>query len=177
MLYLYIKALHIIFIVTWFAGLFYVVRLFIYFVEANDRPVTEKSVLQSQYNVMISRLWSIITVPSMVLTVVLGSYLMIVSSYYHQTWMLVKLGLVIFLLTYHFLCGLIKKQLSKGVVKYTSNQMRAWNEVATLLLFSIIFMVELKDSLNMLAGVLGLLVLAVLLMLGIRFYKKYRERR
>ena len=67
-MFLYIKALHIIFIVTWFSGLFYIVRLFIYNTEAGQKAEPEKSILQRQFSIMIKRLWLGITWPSAVLT-------------------------------------------------------------------------------------------------------------
>ena len=70
--YDFIKALHLIFMVSWFAGLFYMVRLFIYFREASDKTEPEKEILQKQFILMMQRLWWIITTPAMVLTVVFG---------------------------------------------------------------------------------------------------------
>ena len=74
-MYLYIKALHIIFIVTWFSGLFYIVRLFIYNTEAKEKTEPEKSILQKQFSTMINRLWLGITWPSAVLTFIFGGWI------------------------------------------------------------------------------------------------------
>ena len=70
-----IKALHIIFVVTWFAGLFYIVRLFIYQREAQDKPERERAVLTEQFKLMSKRLWLGITWPSAIITSILGPWL------------------------------------------------------------------------------------------------------
>ena len=75
-LFKYVLSLHIIFIVTWFAGLFYIVRLFIYHTEAEAKPEPEKSILQNQYKIMEKRLWYGITWPSLVLTLIFGPWTM-----------------------------------------------------------------------------------------------------
>src|ERR1035441_1745460 len=70
--FLYLKATHIVFVVTWFAGLFYIPRLFIYHTEAQEKPEPEKTILSNQFKIMTKRLWYGITWPSMVLTYILG---------------------------------------------------------------------------------------------------------
>ena len=177
MFYPYIKSIHIIFVVTWFAGLFYLVRLFIYHREAQDKEEPEKNILTRQYEIMEGRLWSIITMPSMLLATAAGLYLMFVNQFYSQPWMMVKLGFVVGLLAYHFSCGYLLKQMKAGVFRYTGQQLRLWNEVATLFLFAIVFQVVLRSALDWLWGLLGLLVLSILLMMGVRIYKIQREKR
>ena len=92
-----IKALHIIFVVNWFAGLFYIVRLFIYFVEAAEKDDMERNILQNQYKLMQKRLWYIITWPSAVIVIITGLYLAHKLNYWLQPWMQLKLGMVFFL--------------------------------------------------------------------------------
>ena len=92
-MYLYIKALHIIFIVTWFSGMFYLVRLFIYNREANEKPEPDKTILQQQFSIMIKRLWTGIAWPSAVLTLVFGSWLLYLYPAM-STWLWIKLGFV-----------------------------------------------------------------------------------
>ena len=75
-MYEYVKALHIIFIVTWFSGMFYIVRLFIYNTEAAIKSEPEKSILNKQFSIMIKRLWFGITWPSAVLTLLFGSWML-----------------------------------------------------------------------------------------------------
>ena len=104
---LYLKALHLIFIVTWFAGLFYIVRLFIYHAEAESKEEHERSVLQGQYKIMEKRLWYGITWPSMVLALVFGLWLAEVNNLWFSPWFQAKLVLVLLLLLYHLECGRI----------------------------------------------------------------------
>ena len=83
-MYIYLKALHIIFIVTWFAGMFYIVRLFIYNTEAAGKAEPERGILQGQFSVMIRRLWFGITWPSAILTLILGPVVML-SGGWHKS--------------------------------------------------------------------------------------------
>ena len=172
---LYIKALHIIFVVTWFAGLFYIVRLFIYHTEANDYEEPQKSILQNQYKLMEKRLWFGITWPSMVLTLIFGSLLVWYNMYLlSQSFFLVKLFFVFGLILYHLRCHAIFKQLQNNHVVSTSLKLRIWNEVATVLLVAIVFLIVLKSSAGLINGLLGLLVFTAILMLAIKLYKKKR---
>ncbi|PRY55059.1 putative membrane protein [Arcticibacter pallidicorallinus] len=178
MLYLYVKAIHIIFVICWMAGLFYIVRLFIYHVEANDKSEVERNILHPQYELMESRLWNVITTPAMVLSVLAGAYMFYLNPYLlEMNWMWVKIGFVIGLLVYHFICQRMIHQLRKGIFKWTSMQLRMWNEVATLLLFAIVFVVILKSALNWIYGLVGLFLIMILLMIGIKAYKRYRLRK
>lgn len=174
---LYIKALHIIFMVSWFAGLFYMVRLFIYFVEASDQEEPKKSILQEQFDVMQKKLWWIITTPAMILTVVFGTIMIVDQPTYYlsQPWMHMKLGFVGLLLIYHFYSQKMMKQCQRRTIRWTSGKLRIWNEVATLLLVAIVFLVSMKNSLNWMYGTLGFFGVAILLMIGIQFYKKMRK--
>jgi putative membrane protein len=172
----YIKALHIIFVVTWFAGLFYIVRLFIYQTEALEKPEPEKSILSKQLAIMAKRLWLGITWPSALLTLVFGLWILsLMPGYLSQGFMHLKLGFVFLLYIYHFLCQILYRQLQKGEARYSSNQLRIWNEVATLFLVAIVFLIVLKNSLDMVYGLLGLIAFSILLMLAIRIYKRIRE--
>ena len=172
-----IRTLHIIFVVTWFAGLFYIVRLFIYHVEAADKPSPEREILEAQFKVMEKRLWYGITWPSAVLTSVFGFWLVYIFNYWLQPWMLLKFGLVAGLFFYHLLCGRLYRQLRRGIIKYTSLQLRMWNEVATLFLVAVVFVVEYKNLDSWLWGLFGLVMLAGVFFIGVRFYKKVRERK
>lgn len=172
----YLLALHIIFVVTWFAGLFYLVRLFVYNREAEDLPEPRRSILQGQYRIMIKRLWLGITWPSAILTLILGSSL-IYSLGTVPTWLWIKLGFVLFLYVYHFSLQGIYRQQMKGIFRYTSAQLRIWNEVATIFLVAIVFLAVLKNTLDFLWGLLGLVVFTGALMGAIRIYKRIRERK
>jgi len=175
--YNYIKSLHLIFVVTWFAGLFYIPRLFIYHIEASEKASPEKEILTKQLKLMTKRLWYIITWPSAVLCTLFAIWLLILMpGWLQQPWMHVKLAFVLLLFFYHGRNHLIFKQLQRDEVKYTSRYMRIWNEVATLVLFAVVFLVVLKSAINWIFGVVGILVLGILLMLGIRLYKRIREK-
>ena len=175
--YDFIKALHLIFMVSWFAGLFYMVRLFIYFREASDKPSPEKEILQKQFVIMMQRLWWIITTPAMVLTVAFGVWMLALNPAYllKAPWMHLKLGFVLLLLIYHFYSQKLLRNAEAGLIKWSSNQLRIWNEVATLLLVIIVFLVVLKNHLNWISGTLGFFGVGVALMLGIKLYKKLRK--
>ena len=174
----YVLALHIIFIVCWFAGLFYIVRLFIYQVEANQKTEVEKNILIPQYQLMQKRLWFGITWPSAILTLIFGIWLLSYnfSFYLSQPWMHVKLTFVGCLYIYHFRCHAIFTQLKTNSYKGTSLRLRIFNEIATVLLFAIVFLVTVKSSGSFVWGLLGLIILSALIMGGIFIYKKQREK-
>lgn len=174
--YLYVKSIHIIFVVSWMAGLFYGVRLFIYHTEANDKPEPDRGILTKQFAIIEKRLWYIIATPAMLLTVLSGLYMMIDMQWQKQPWMLVKLGFVIGLLAYHFACQKIMNQLASGVYKWSSTQLRIWNEVATIFLVAIVFTVILKSAVNWVFGLIGLILFAVIIMSAVKVYKYYRTK-
>ena len=177
MSYPVLKALHIIFMVSWFAGLFYIVRLFIYHTEAQEKSESEKNILSNQFKIMERKLWWIITTPAMVLTVVFGITLLIINPFLlEQGWMHLKLTFVVLLLIYHFICQKTMIQLAKNKSKWSSNQLRLWNELATLLLVIIVFLVVLKNSLNWIYATVGFFAVAVALMLAVRIYKRLRKK-
>ncbi len=173
---LYLKAIHIIFIVTWFAGLFYMPRLLIYLVEAQSKNEPEKNILTKQLSLMASRLWYIITWPSAVITLCIGVSLLINQpEWLMYGFMHVKLGLVFLLYLYHGSLHFVFKQQQKGKFNYSSQNLRIWNEVGTLFLIAIVFLIVLKDTLSMLWGILGLVILMIVMLIAIRIYKKFRK--
>jgi putative membrane protein len=175
---LYLKAVHIVFIVTWFAGLFYMPRLLVYIIESHQKPEPEKSILLKQLNMMASRLWFGITWPSAVVTLFLGTSLIINQpQWLQQGFMHLKLTLVFFLYCYHFSLQFLFSQLRKGVVRYSSQQLRLWNEVATLFLVSIVFIIVLKDALSIVWGLAGLGLVTILILTGMGLYKRYRKNK
>lgn len=177
-IHLYLKALHIVFVVTWFAGLFYIVRLFIYHTEAEAKPEPEKSILQNQYKIMSKRLWFGITWPSMILTLILGGWMLWeTSAFLYQAYFVLKLCFVGGLILYHIQCHVIYKQLQQDIMKYTSFKLRLWNELATLFLVAIVFLIVLKSNSGFIWGMLGLIVFAVTLMLAVKIYKNSREKK
>ncbi|MFN2438571.1 MAG: CopD family protein [Chitinophagaceae bacterium] len=172
-MYLYLKALHIIFIVTWFAGLFYVVRLFIYNTEAAEKIEPERSILQKQFAIMIKRLWLRITWPSAIITAIVGP---IVWYQLNATprWLIIKLFFVAGLYIYHFTLHALYKQQAKNIFKYSSQQLRVWNEVATIFLLAIVMLATVKQSLSVVWGLVGLVTFIVILMSAIKIYKASR---
>lgn len=175
--YNYIKSLHLIFVITWFAGLFYIPRLFIYQIEAHHKRSPEKEILGEQFKIMAKRLWFIITWPSAILAILFGIWLLLLQPVWlEQGWMHIKLLFVLILLLYHLKTHQMFNQLQRDSVRYTSNFMRIWNEVSTIILFSVVFLAIMKNSINWIFGLLGIVVLAILLMLGIRLYKRIREK-
>ena len=175
--YNYIKSLHLIFVITWFAGLFYIVRLFVYQIEASKKESPEKEILQKQYKIMTYRLWYIITWPSAVLAGIFAFTLLYLNpAFLEMPWMHVKLGFVFALYLYHWKCQIIFNELQKDEVKYSNTWMRLWNEGATIILFAVVFLVILKNAVNWIYGVVGIFLFSVLIMLGFKFYKKIRER-
>jgi len=175
MVYLYLKAIHIIFVVSWMAGLFYIVRLFIYHVEANDRPEAEKLTLQRQFEIMQHKLWYIITTPAMAISVLAGIAMIWVNpALLSMNWMLVKLAFVLGLLIYHFLCQNIMNKLKIGIFNWSSTQLRLWNELATIFLVAIVFTVILKSAVDWIYGLTGLVVFSAVIMSAVKIYKYYR---
>lgn len=176
--YLYLKALHIIFIVTWFAGLFYIVRLFIYQTEAYEKDEPERTILSKQLALMAKRLWLGITWPSAILTLIFGGLLIWNQpGWLQMPFMHIKLTFVFFLYLYHFSCQHIYKKLQNRIIKYSSNQLRIWNEVATIILVSVVFLIVLKNKLDWIWGVVGIVLFSILLMLAIKIYKKFRSNK
>lgn len=182
-MYLYWKALHIIFIVTWFAGLFYFPRLFIYNTEANDKPNETREALQLQFGIMMKRLWYGITWPSAVLTLIFGLIVLFQSGWAKLLlepagqWMLIKLVFVFLLYIYHLSLHVIFKQQMRGVFRYSSQQLRIWNEVATVFLIAIVMLVVVRENISVVWGIVGLILFIAVLMGAVKVYKILREQR
>ena|ERR1700744_5201917 len=175
--YNYILSIHIIFVVCWMAGLFYIVRLFIYHTEAQDKPEPDKTILSKQFEVMERKLWYIIAVPSMFIVLAAGiTMVCLFPAWLKQPWLQIKLCFVVGLCVYHHKCEILMKQMTKGVFKWKSTRLRVWNEVATLFLFAIVFLAVLKSAINWIYGVLGLVSLAIILMIAIKLYKRARMK-
>ena len=157
------------------AGLFYIVRLFIYHVEANDRTESERITLQRQFEIMQHKLWYIITTPAMAISVLAGIAMIWVNPVLlSMNWMLVKLAFVLGLLVYHFLCENIMNKLKQGIFTWSSTQLRLWNELATIFLVAIVFTVILKSAVDWIYGLTGLVVFSAVIMSAVKIYKYYR---
>ena len=159
---------------TWFAALFYVVRLFIYQTEASyHREITTRYILCKQMKLMSYRLWYVIAWPSAVLALLFGGLLL--KPWLDQLWMWYKLGFVLLLLSYHLYCHSLFLGIQQDKYRLTSLQLRLLNEVPTLLLFLIVFLAVFKRVSGIGLGLLALLILAVVLYVTVRMYKYYRE--
>jgi len=174
---LYVKAIHIIFVVCWFAALFYIVRLFIYASEAQSKDEIARPILTQQLLIMQRKLWYIIGWPAAIGTTIFGFWMIFLNSSYYlsQPWMWLKLIAVGILLLYHFQCERILRQQKLGVYKFSSFRLRLFNEVATIILVAIVFLVVIKSSSGLVWGILGTFVFAGVLMLTVYIYKKQRK--
>jgi putative membrane protein len=160
------------------AGLFYIVRLFIYHTEAQQKPEPDRKILSDQFEIMERKLWYIITVPSMLFVLAAGiAMLVLVPGWLNQPWMQIKLAFVVGLLIYHFICQNKMKQMAKGVYTWTSTQLRIWNEVATIFLFAIVFLAVLKNAISWIFGVVGIILLSMILMSAVKIYKYFRMKK
>ena len=177
-MYQYILSIHIIFVVCWMAGLFYMVRLFIYHTEAQDKPEPDRKILSDQFEIMERKLWYIIATPSMYLVIAAGvGMLCIIPGWLQQPWLHIKLLFVVGLVVYHFICQHKMKQMRNGVFKWTSTQLRIWNEIATIFLFAIVFLAVLKNAISWIYGVVGIVLLSFILMSAVKIYKYYRMKK
>ncbi|MGO1520439.1 MAG: protoporphyrinogen oxidase HemJ [Sphingobacterium sp.] len=178
MLYLYAKAVHIIFVICWMAGLFYMPRLFVYHTEARRKGDLEYRVLHQQFMLMENRLWWVITTPAMAIALLAGLLMLWLNPALLMTaWMQIKLCFVAGLVVYHFLTQRIMDRLGLERSRWTSTQLRLWNEVSTILLFAIVFLAVLKSAVGWVFGVLGIVGLGVLLMALMKVYKRYRKNK
>ena len=174
--YLWFKAFHIIGVVVWFAGLFYLVRLFVYHVEANEQPEPAKSILKDQYALMEKRLYNLITTPGMVLTVAMAIALVVAApDLMKQTWLHVKLTLVLLTVGYHFYCRRVMNQLAAGTCNWGGQQMRGLNEVPTVFLVLIVLLAVFKNQLPTSATAWGTLGLIVAMAAIIQLYARKRR--
>ncbi len=170
-----IKALHIIFMVSWFAGLFYIPRLFIYHTEALKQDEPARSILSAQFKIMQRKLWYIITWPAGILTLVFGIWMLVINpDYLQMPWMHLKLAFVLVLIIYHLVCHRMYQQLQKDIAKNSSTKLRLWNELATLLLIAIVFIVVFRNTLSWIWGVVGIFLIAGILTAAVAIYKKRR---
>ena len=176
--YLWFKTLHIVGGVVWFAGLFYLVRLFIYHVEAEEEESPVREAFKAQYAVMERRLANIITTPGLILTVTMAAGLLITQpSWLQQGWMHAKLGFVGLLVAYHLFCYRLMGQLQSGVCQWSGRQLRALNELPTLLLVLVVMLVVFKTQFPTGAAT-WLTVGLVIFMAGtIQFYARWRRLR
>ncbi len=177
MAYYWYKTFHLIGIVVWFAGLFYLVRLFVYHAEAEQEPEPARSILKKQYEIMEQRLYSIITTPGMILTVVMAIGLISTEpEILKSTWLHIKLTLVILLIGYHHFCKSIMKKLAAGECQWTGQQFRALNEAPTILLVLIVLLAVFKNNLPLDATTWLIAALVLTMVASIQLYAKKRRK-
>ncbi len=171
------KALHIVGFVSWFAGLFYLARIFVYHVEANDRETTERNVLQAQYKIMAARLYRIITNPAMMITWTFGIAMLLMNpEYLKGGWMHIKLTLVVLLTGYHHYCKRIIKRLEGGNLEMNPFQLRLFNEIPSLFLLAIVLLAVLtqRGLMPIHYVVLVVVVFGGLMYVGAKVYQRKR---
>jgi protoporphyrinogen IX oxidase len=177
MAYYWFKAFHLIGVVVWFAGLFYLVRLFVYHAEANLEPEPAQSILKKQYQIMEQRLYSIITTPGMIVTVVCAIGLISTEpEILKSTWLHIKLAIVLLLIGYHHYCKRIMKQLAKDECKWTGQQFRALNEAPTIMLVLIVLLAVFKNNLPLDITTWVIVALVLAMVASIQLYAKKRRR-
>ena len=176
--YLWFKTLHIVGVVVWFAGLFYLVRLFIYHVEAEELEPELRVPFQQQYSLMEKRLANIITTPGMVVAVSMAICLLIAQpAWLQQGWMHAKLAFVAVLLAYHAFCYRVMAQLQAGTFRWNGKQLRALNELPTLLLVIVVMLVVFKTQFPTSAATWFIVALVVFMAGSIQFYARWRRLR
>jgi len=178
--YNHLKAIHIILVTSWFAGLFYLPRLLVYHTEANRRVENERRILQEQFQKMERILFNAIMVPAMWLTLLSGTGLVYWAwwdNFAAHGWLHLKLAFVAGLVVYHLFCRKLIAELRAGKFRFTSLQLRLYNEVATVFLFAIVFLGTLKNTLDWIWGVVGLLAFTVIILSAVRIVKLIREKK
>ena len=177
MAYYWFKAFHLIGVVVWFAGLFYLVRLFVYHAEAEQEPEPARSILKKQYEIMEKRLYGIITTPGMIVTVVMAIGLISTEpEILKSTWLHIKLTLVLLLIGYHHYCKRIMKKLAAGECQWTGQQFRALNEAPTIFLVLIVLLAVFKNSLPLDLTTWLIAALVIAMVASIQLYAKKRRK-
>ncbi len=189
MLYLILKAIHVIFMVSYFAGLFYLVRIFVYYKDTDDFEATRKKVLREQYLFMATRLWKLITVPAF--TIMLLSGLSLLFVHYPEfpllrtdpfSWFYIKALFLVGLFTYHYWCYNKLNELRglKGEDLSTPNlKLRQFNEIGTFILFLVVFTVFLKSAIfdYWWQLIVGFIVLVICITLTVKLVNKGKKKR
>ena len=181
MLYTILKAFHIVFMVSYFAGIFYLVRLFVYYKDTDDFEAGKKAILREQYVFMARRLWNIITVPAGVIMLVTGISLIYMNFGLMKTpWFHLKLTFLIGLAVYHYWCWkkvLQMKNLNGDVLPIKNIKLRQANEIATFILFLVVFIVILKSWVldYWWQLITGFIVLVVAIMLTVKLVNKAKK--
>jgi putative membrane protein len=178
-MYFLFKSLHIVGFVSWFAGLFYLVRIFVYQVESWEKPEPEKSILSHQFDLMAHRVYTIICKPAFYITWIFGlGMLWINGSAWLEAnlWMIIKLLLLVALSLYQFWCGTLIQKLAQRKLNISSFQFRLLNEVPTIFLVAITLLAVYKNSLDFLRSFGGIILFGISLFVAAKVYKNARKR-
>ena len=181
MLYTIIKAVHIIFMVSYFAGIFYLVRIFVYYKDTDAFDEMKQKILREQYVFMARRLWNIITVPAGIIMLLSGLTMIFLNFGLMKTpWFHLKLTFLIGLAIYHYWCWkkvLQIKNLSGNILPIENIKLRQANEIATFILFLVVFTVILKSWVleYWWQLITGFIVLVVAIMLTVKLVNKARK--
>ncbi len=176
MSYLWFKAFHIVGIVAWFAGLFYLPRLFVYHAEAYEQPEPARTILTSQYQIMERRLYSIIMTPAMLLTIAMAIGLVSTEpEVLKQPWFHAKMAIVVLLIGYHHYCKRLMKKLALDECKMTGQQFRWFNEIPTVLFIVVVMLAVFKNSLPTDITVWGIAGMVVAFAVAIQLYARKRR--
>lgn len=174
--YLWFKALHLVGVVAWFAGLFYLPRLFVYHAEANEQPEAVRTILQQQYQIMETRLYRIIMTPAMVLTVAMAIGMVVMApDLLKDTWLHIKFALVLVLIGYHHVCGRLIKEMAAGKFRFTGQQFRWFNEFPTVLFVLVVLLAVFKNNFPTSAATWGIVGMVVAMAAIIQLYARKRR--
>lgn len=176
--YSILKSLHIIFVISWFAGLFYLPRLLVYHAEAQSKEPNEKAILSVQFSKMEKLLFNAIMIPAMFLTWITGLSLIYLSwwdSFAAHTWLHLKLAFVVGITIYHFVCRHFIRQFQQGKFIISGPQLRLFNEIATILLVAVVFLVVTKNTTDLTQILLGFVIFAIVIMAAVKVVRKYRS--
>jgi putative membrane protein len=172
------KSLHIIGFVAWFAGLFYLVRMFVYHTEALTENGTKKEILSERYALMENRVYSIICTPAMVITWIAG----ILTIYFYgmewfkvNSWLHIKILLLILLTVYHLYCKKLIAKLKEEKNSFSSFQFRLFNEVPTLFLIAIVILAVFKNLTNVGYAIAVVVLSGIVFYIFTRLYQRIRE--
>lgn len=181
MLYTIIKAVHIIFMVSYFAGIFYLVRILVYYKDTDEFEKNKKEILREQYVFMARRLWNIITVPAGIIMTISGLTLLFLNSgLMKMPWFHLKLTFLIGLSIYHYWCWkkvLQIKNLNGNVLPIKNIKLRQANEIATFILFLVVFTVIIKTMVieYWWQLITGFFVLVVVIMMTVKLVNNKKQ--
>lgn len=182
----FFKALHVVGFVSWFAGLFYLVRIFVYHAEAQAKTEPERSILSAQFLLMCQRVYRIIATPALWITWIAGLFMLLVDwigadrrLYFEMGspgWMVVKLALLAGLTAYHFYCRYLLRRIRAGAAPQDPFKLRLLNEGPTLFLVTISFVAVYgkAGTLNYSYLLIGVAAFAALVYAGALAYRKKR---